>query len=298
MNSQLFRYLFTSFEALVVVSVVSAQPAPPGVPEPGLVIWGTVVNAQKPAQALTVTSASWAVTDGTKSTVFDGATRPAVRIVNQGGQSYYVLEVPFDTRTFGAIALSDPATTGTKSFELKSANPPLYTLTPTINGALATVRAVDGVNAAGTTLPVSGFSAAVRGRALRVDLSITPPPDPYDKWAIGFFGSAADARAGRTLDPDGDGFNNESEYLAGTDPLKSSSALRILTITPTAGQLEVNLLWQSATNRRYRVVSSLQAQGPFTEIGTVIPSAGATTQASVPRNATEPERFYRVSIAP
>lgn len=297
MNIQLLRAYIAGFGAFICVVTTIAQPAPPGVPEPGLVIWGTVVSAQNPAQALTVTSASWAVTDGSKSAVFSGATQPAVRIVNQGGQSYYVLEVPFDTRTFGNIALGDPATAGVNSFELRNASPPPYVLTPTINGALATVRAIDGVSTAGASLPVNNFGTAVRGRVIRVDLSIEPP-NSYDAWAAGFFGNVTDVRAGKNLDPDGDGFNNESEYLAGTDPLNSSSFLRILTISPAAGQLDVNLLWQSAANKKYRVESSLDLRGPFAEVGAVIPSAGTTTQANVVRSPTEPERFYRITVVP
>ncbi|MBL9168210.1 MAG: hypothetical protein JNN07_10755 [Verrucomicrobiales bacterium] len=283
---------------LSAVTAVS-QPAPPGVPEPGLVIWGTVVNVQNPSQGLAITSASWSVSDGTRTAVFDTASRPAVRIVNQGGQSFYVLEVPFDTRTIGPVSLSDPASTGgPSSFELKSGNPPVYSLTPTINGVLASVRAVDGLNTTGNAVPISGFNAGVRGRVIRVDLSILPPADPYDAWAAGFFGSLNDPRAGKGLDPDGDGFNNESEYLAGTDPKDKDSVLKILTISPVAGQLQVNVQWQSATGKKYKLEGATQAEGPFREVGAVVPGTGGTAQANVARDAAEPGRFYRVRLVP
>src|SRR5256885_15556001 len=138
-------------------------PIPPGVPEPGLVIWGSVVNVNNPSQPIAITSATWSVTDGTQTAVYTGATQPPTRIVTLDGQSYYVLEVAFDTRTFGTIALSDPASIGVNSFELKSSTPPAYTLTPTINGVLATVRSIDGAPASGGNVPVTGFSAATRG---------------------------------------------------------------------------------------------------------------------------------------
>jgi hypothetical protein len=283
----------------VVSFCLYAQPAPPGVPEPGLVIWGTVVNVQNPSQAVTITSASWSVSDTTRTAVFDTASRPAVRIVNQGGQSFYVLEVPFDTRTLGPVNLSDPATVGgPSSFELKSGSPPIYSLTPTFNGVLASVRAVDGLSASGGTVPISGFNAGVRGRVIRVDLSILPPADLYDAWAAGFFGSLNDPRAGKGLDPDGDGFNNESEYLAGTDPKDKDSALRILTISPVAGQLQVKLQWQSAADKKYKLESATQAEGPFAEVGAVVSGTGGTAQANVARDAAEPGRFYRVRLVP
>lgn len=281
------------------LSHLSAQPAPPGVPEPGLVIWGTVVNVQNPAQAVPIRSASWAVSDGTKNATFDATTRLTVRIVNQGGQSFYVLEVPFDTRTLGPVNLSDPAAVGgPSSFELKASNPPVYTLTPTINGVLANVRSVDGVSASGGNVPVNGFNAGVRGRVIRVDLSISPPPDPYLIWAAGFFGSSSDPRAAKGLDPDGDGLNNESEYLAGTDPTQESSVLRILTFSPVAGQLQVNVQWPSASGKRYRLESAPQPEGPFTELGAVVTGNGGLVQAAVARDGVEPGRFYRVRLIP
>src|SRR5215470_6497048 len=54
---------------------------PPGVPEPGLILWGAVVNATNPAQALAISTGSWSVTDGTKTAVYSSQTRPATRIV-------------------------------------------------------------------------------------------------------------------------------------------------------------------------------------------------------------------------
>src|SRR5215471_12070205 len=54
-----------------------AQTIPPGVPEPGLVIWGTVVNQTNASQMITINSASWAVSDGVKSAIFGAGSTPA-----------------------------------------------------------------------------------------------------------------------------------------------------------------------------------------------------------------------------
>ena len=93
----------------------AAVTIPPGVPEPGLVLWGKVVNRTNTSQNLPIQSAEWAVTDGTKTAVFSDSTRPAVRIMELDGQSFYILEVPFDTRRMGTVTLSDPATVGLDS---------------------------------------------------------------------------------------------------------------------------------------------------------------------------------------
>src|ERR1051325_4543002 len=106
-----------------------AAPAlPTGVPEPGLILWGSVVNTTNTSQQIGITSASWSVTDGNNTAVYTSLTRPPVRIFRQGDQTYYVLEVPFDTRKFGTILLDDPATEGVNSFQLASLSPPTYLL--------------------------------------------------------------------------------------------------------------------------------------------------------------------------
>ncbi|MCI0541867.1 MAG: thrombospondin type 3 repeat-containing protein [Verrucomicrobiales bacterium] len=271
---------------------------PPGVPEPGLIIWGTVVNVNDPSQPVAITSVSWSVTDGTKTAVYTAATKPPTRIVPLDGQSYYVLEVPFDTRTFGTIALADPDTIGIQSFELKAASPPTYTLTPTINGVLATVRSVDGAPGSGGSIPVSGFNAAVRGRVVRVDLAINPPTDPYEVWAAGFFGNATIPNAARMADPDGDGLTNEQEYLAGTNPTEAASSLRLLTISVNPGQNQVTIGWQSASNKNYLIETASAVAGPWAEAGSPVSSAGSTTQISLNRAPASDQQYYRVRIAP
>lgn len=271
---------------------------PPGVPEPGLVIWGSVVNINNPSQPVAITSVSWSVTDGTKTAVYTAATKPPTRIASLDGQSYYVLEVPFDTRTFGSVVLGDPASIGIQSFELKASSPPTYTLTPTINGALATVRSVDGAPGSGSNIPVSGFNAATRGKVVRVDLAINPPTDPYETWAAGFFGNAASPNAARTADPDGDGLTNEQEYLAGTNPTEATSSLRLLTITVNPGQNQVTIDWQSASNKNYRIEAASSVTGPWAEVGSPVSSAGNTMQASLNRAPSSDQQYYRVRVVP
>jgi hypothetical protein len=275
-----------------------AQSVPPGVPEPGLVIWGSVVNQTNPAQAIAITSASWTVTDGTKTAVFSGSSEPPTRIVNLNGQSYYILQVPFDTRQIGTVTLADPATVGTDSFPLRSATPPTYTLLPAINGAIATVRSVDGAPASGTNVPVAGFTSALRGRVIRVDLGIIPVPDDYDAWAVANFGSASLPQAARTADPDGDGMNNAAEHAAGTNPNDPSSALKILALTVQSSPLRAVLGWQSASNHSYVVETATDPLGPWSPLGSAIPSAGAATQATLDLAGVGPKRFYRIKLAP
>ncbi len=270
---------------------VAAATIPPGVPEPGLVIWGTVVN-QTNNQPITITSATWSVTDGSNTAVYSSGSIPATRIVSLGGQSFYVAQVPFDTRQIGSVVLADPATVGVSSFQLRSSSPPTYALTATINGALASVRSVDGAPSSGNNLPVSGFTASTRGRVIRADLAITPIANDYDTWAAAFFGSASHPDAARTADPDGDGLNNNGEFAAGTDPKSASSVLRILTVTLQSTEAVVG--WQSVTNRNYLIERALSPEGPWNNASPVVPGVTASTQRAVP--AGQAKEFYRVRV--
>jgi hypothetical protein len=283
--------------AVALRAVAQASPVPPGVPEPGLVIWGAVVNQTNVAQAVTITSASWSVTDGTKTAVYSEVSRPPTRIVGINGQSYYVAQVAFDTRVIGAITLADPISVGIDSFELKSTLPPTYTLTPTINGVLATVRSIDGAPAAGGNFPVSGFTSSTRGRIIRVDLGIIPVADDYDAWAAANFGSSTDPNAARTADPDGDGLNNEGEHAAGTDPNDPDSVLQVL-VLEVQSPTQAVIGWQSAPSRSYIIEFAPSPEGPWGALGGAVASAGDVTQAALNLPLGENLRFYRVRIAP
>ena len=284
-------------------AAAQTPPAIPGVPEPGLVLWGTVVNSAS-GVPVSLTSASWTVGQNTpvKSATYDGTTKPPVRIISQGGQTYYVVEVPFDTRVMGSVTLTDPSlptvseSERLNSFELKASSPPSYTLTPTMNGAAATVRAIDSAPASGTNVPVSGFTSVGstgRGRVLRVDLAITPLTETYDEWAARLLGSAS-GNGARSADADNDGATNEHEYLAGTLPNDKTSILRILTIGRSDISGQVTLGWQSVTGKTYQIETATALNGPWTLYTNAVPSQGAASATTLPATPTDPKRFFRV----
>lgn len=282
----------------VLTPSLHGQTIPPGVPEPGLVLWGAVVNKTNTSQGVTITSASWSVTDGTKTAVYSAATRPATRIVNSGGRTFYVLEVPFDTRRIGTVTLADPAIVGIDSFELKAASPPTYTLTPTINGVVASVQAIDGAPGSGNNLPVPGFTSATRGRAIRVDLAIVPPLNDFASWAAGFFPNPNAPEAARTADPDNDGLTNEDEFAAGTIPTDKNSTLRILTLTLQPELNQVTVGWQSVTTKAYVIEAASDLNGPFTGVGNPVPATGDTSQTKVNTPPGGLQQYFRIRLVP
>ena len=311
-----------TFLAIILTVPCALAQSIPGVPEPGITVWGTVTHATTGA-AIPITSASWTLTDSSESgqppmvissnPPAGGNLKPQVRILTNGGVTYYVMQVPFDTRSLasGTLVLGDPNSQADtslryRSFAMKTSAPPTYAMTPAINGTLANLKSVDGVNATGAsyTTPGSqnpGLTFSERARVVRVDLTIAPPADPYDAWAAGFFPGHPTAQSGRTADADGDGQSNESEYVAGTNPTQTGSVLRVLTLSRAANGGSVTLNWASVAGRKYQIETSLTGQGgasPWTAIGAQFTATGPAASQAVSANPAEPLRLYRVRVVP
>lgn len=308
--------------ALLAPALHAQTTSIPGVPEPGITIWGSVTRVSDGAP-VKITSASWTLTDNaavptsmtmTSTPPAGVVPKPRVRIVTSAGTTFYVMQVPFDTRQVGAgtgaVTLADPnlqSDTASRypSFPLQAAFGAVYTMTPVINGAPATVEKVDGAPAGTPSHVAGGFALFERARTVRVDLSIAQSADPFEVWATGFFGSAS-GNGARTADPDGDGQTNEAEFLAGTIPNNGASAFRVLTLTRPAAGGNITLNWATVGQKRYQIETSPDMlTGPvvWTPLGAVVTeSAPAGTAASeqvlIPTTTGERRRLYRVRVLP
>ena len=105
-------------------------------------------------------------------------------------------------------------------------------------------------------------------------------------------------------DPDGDGMSNLQEYLAGTDPTNSDSALRITSIVPQGD--DILITWSAVTNESYIVqVTTNTLDGSFTnaflDLATVaVPAAPPITETNyldVGALTNDWSRFYRIRLA-
>jgi T5SS/PEP-CTERM-associated repeat protein len=107
-----------------------------------------------------------------------------------------------------------------------------------------------------------------------------------------------------TTDPDGDGFSNLQEYLAGTDPTNSASYFHIVCVTPT-NAADVLVSWVTGDER----TNALQATAGdtsggyntngFADIFTVTNTLGTVTNYLDAGAATNfPARYYRVRVVP
>jgi pectate lyase len=137
------------------------------------------------------------------------------------------------------------------------------------------------------------------------DLSLTSTTTPFQDWQTQFFGCTNCSQADASADPDGDGMNNQAEFLAGSDPTTSASALRIVSVLPQNNDITVT--WQTAGGH----TNALQAASGdgnggfstnFTDVSglIILPGSGdVTTNYLDAGGATNvPSRFYRVRLVP
>jgi glycosidase len=94
-------------------------------------------------------------------------------------------------------------------------------------------------------------------------------------------------------DPDGDGFANLEEYLAGTDPRNAASLLRITELVG-AGRV---ISWSSVPGRNYQVFATTNVAAAFQPLSSVV------TAFTTPMSYTNPapvraREFYRVRALP
>lgn len=125
------------------------------------------------------------------------------------------------------------------------------------------------------------------------------PASGYDAWTASY--GLSGANAATTADPDGDGFNNNSEYAFGTNPTAANGAL--LSTTNSGGNLTVSWI-QRNSGLSYNVQSTAALAIPFANDGTVTVTDGS--QTGVPSGytrkqftvATSGAKFYRIKATP
>ena len=94
-------------------------------------------------------------------------------------------------------------------------------------------------------------------------------------------------------DQDGDGVSDRDEYLADTDPLDNTSALRITAFNVNSTRTLATLTWTSRDTRLYRLWATEDINVPWTPGESNIRPAGTlTTQSFVYPPASH--RFYRI----
>jgi hypothetical protein len=128
-------------------------------------------------------------------------------------------------------------------------------------------------------------------------LEIQPPVPDFnfdgldDRFQRRYFPLFTAPEAGPNADPDGDGFNNEAEYIAGTVPLPK---IESVTLTSSGS----TITWASAAQRRFQVWSRQDlANDSWRRVGSPITATNSSTQFT-DVSATNSLRFYRLQALP
>lgn len=127
------------------------------------------------------------------------------------------------------------------------------------------------------------------------DMTVTVYATLFDAWAASYGLTGNDALPG--ADPDGDGLSNMQEFLAGTDPTNSASALKITSIITVGSDLL--LTWTTSLDKTTSLQSAVSVSSAFNDVFTATNTTGSVTNYLDPGAATNaPSLFYRVRLVP
>jgi hypothetical protein len=97
-------------------------------------------------------------------------------------------------------------------------------------------------------------------------------------------------------DPDEDGQDNYSEYVAETDPTNAESVFAAVDLALEAGRYSIS--WSSVPGKIYRVLHSLDLVS-WTAVSDIIEaSEGGTTDWTDPMILGESKGYYRIEVLP
>jgi hypothetical protein len=178
--------------------------------------------------------------------------------------------------------------------------PVLWDSKPVVNGNGGTVAFLS----LGSGLVVPDLNRAPDGFAYAINVGMPLDSDGDgipDWWMIQYFGHPTGQAGDSSLaqnDADGDRMSNLQEFIAGTDPTNPLSALRMTTVAVIKPGPELDVSWNSVTNKIYFLQrSSSLAALPASPVlqSNIVGQAGTTTYQDTTAAGPGPY-FYRVGV--
>ena len=94
-------------------------------------------------------------------------------------------------------------------------------------------------------------------------ITVTTSTTPLQAWQLQYFNCTNCPQADPSADPDGDGMNNQAEFLSGSDPTNSLSGLHIISVAPRSNG-DMLITWKTAGGRTNAVqVTAGDANGGY-----------------------------------
>ncbi len=195
----------------------------------------------------------------------------------------------------GKITLSWSAVAGASDYTVRrsaSVGGPFASL---VTGVSTTSYADTGLTDGATwyyTVSASGFTGAGPASS---PVSATTFTD-LENWRLAQFGVTANSgNSADAADPDGDGWSNLQEYVAGTGPNDPASVLKIAQLQISDGNFIVSFL--SVLGRTYRVERSYTLEaGSWGTLQDGIAGTGGTILVTDSDPSESPRRFYRLVV--
>lgn len=152
-----------------------------------------------------------------------------------------------------------------------------------------------GSNSRTGTLTIAGQTLTIIQAGKPADTNQDSLPDA---WQVQYFGTSASPDAAPNADPDGDGFSNLDEYLAGTNPKDANSLLRISSFDPAGSGSAFLIGFPSMTDRYYQVQQKTDLLDPqWTAFTNAVRGTGGSVLVRDNTGTNATHRFYRVIIA-
>ena len=122
-------------------------------------------------------------------------------------------------------------------------------------------------------------------------------PDSWRQQYFGGDGTTTNDQSCALCDPDGDGMDNRSEFIAGTNPTDSDSSLRIISLVNLLnGDRQVT--WRSVPGKSYQVWATTDLSEPYSQVSLNVPSAGTLTTFTDTFDPGTEALFYKVKVLP
>ena len=284
-----------------------------------------LIQGQDISSSFSGADTSFLPTGNTAVTLSAGTTNTLNLTVTNGTPAFRItlIRLPTaDPNAYNIIGLPTTMSPGQSNFTIGvfSTNLPITGATFTITGDGLTLGSptfdpgtiFSGLN--GISMSISVASNATPGlRTFIVQqggniayangfLEILPLVPDYnfdgldDRFQRKYFFPFTSTNAAPNADPDGDGFVNYAEYVAGTDPTNPASFLKLLSTTTASNGTTV--VWQSVAGKHYQLMSRTDlASGSWQNVGSLVTANGATAQQR-DNSATNGARFYRVQVFP